>query len=583
MDKPSHFKNERHQIFRVYAREMRLFKGRLIMWLAAVIIALIPTIYTSIYVLSLWDPYQQVAKIPVGIATMDKGIEYKGKYYNLGNDILEKLKEIKPFYFIQYDDYKSAERGVRRGDDYFALVIPADFSEKTIPGNNVGRLQVITSGGTNFVATLMAERFSQIVANNLNDKLAIERWRNVISGGREAYEATLKLRDGIQRAIEGSVELKSGLESAEVGAKKLAEGDEKLASGLAGINTVALTEKGEQIHGATEKLALGLSKQGMIGALVGLPSDKDMKKLAAGAKLYQSKVEELAAGLEKARGGAEKIAEKKQELVSGLDQLKSGSEQLTSGLEAINQGLDRFAQALNIEERRAETLAVSVLPKQKELTPVTVNGEAYAPYFMCLSIWLGGVMSAFLFNLVIFPVSMEHKTKTAKIIGKGLAPTTIVFLGTVFLGLVVQFWMRVPVINAFGYYTTLLVAVIVFNSLILSFVKMVGDAGKLIAVLFLVIQLSCSGGIYPIQTSPEFYQFLYPYLPLTHVMNALRASMFGSYDGDWIRYLLFLIPWLMISFAFAFFSADRYKYVADDQYGPALTVSFKREGPEMRA
>ncbi|MBI4971490.1 MAG: hypothetical protein HZC17_06605 [Candidatus Omnitrophica bacterium] len=400
----------------------------------------------------------------------------------MGNAILEKLTELKPFCLIHYKTYDDVVRGVRRGDDYFGLIIPEDFSQKAIPGNDVARLQLITSGGTNYVATLMAERFSQILANDLNDKIATERWRKII------------------------------------------------------FYTTELAKKGEMLHGATEKLALGLSNQGLFGALVGLPSETDMKKLAEGAKLYQGKIEELAAGLDKAKDIGDK----------------------------------------------GDTLAVSVLPEQKDLTPVTFNGEAYSPYFMCLSIWLGGVMSAFLFHLVIFPAGMEGKSKTAKIIGKGLAPTTITLIGAMILGLVVQFWMRVPVLNPLGYYTTLIVAVIVFNSLILSFVKMVGDAGKLIAVLFLVIELSSSGGIYPIQTSPEFYQFFYPYMPLTHVLNALRASMFGSYDGDWMRYLLFLIPWLAIGFSFAFFSADRYKYVPEDQYGPALTLSFKREGPEMR-
>lgn len=482
MEKQNPIQNERHQIFSVYKREMSLFKGRIIMWFAAVIVALIPTVYTSIYVISMWDPYQRIDKIPVGLVTVDKGMDYKGKYYNLGNALVERLKEIKPFMFVQYDTFEAAERGVRRGDDYFALVVPADFTEKALPGTDVGRLHVITSGGTNFVANLMAERFSQIVANDLNDKIATERWRKII------------------------------------------------------FYTTELAQRGEKLHSATEKLALGLSNQGMFGALVGLPSPDDMKKLAEGAQLYQGKIEELAAGLDKAK-------------------------------EIGNQ---------------TDTLAVSVLPEQKDLTPVSVNGEAYSPYFICLSIWLAGVMSAFLFHLVIFPKSMENKTKTAKIIGKGMAPTTILLIGAMILGLVVQFWMRVPVLNPFGYYATLLAAVLVFNSLILSFVKMVGDAGKLVAVLFLIIQLSSAGGIYPIQTSPDFYQFLYPYMPITHVLNALRASMFGSYEGDWVRYLLFLIPWLMIGFSFAFFSADRYKYVLDDQYGPALTLSIKREGPDMR-
>ena len=543
MEIPGRCQKERFQIFRVYAREMGLFKGRIIMWLAAVIIALIPTIYTTIYILSMWDPYHRASEIPAGIVCLDKGIEFKGKFYNLGNEVIKKLKQTPSFRLIEYGTYEAAERGVRRGDDYFALYIPPDFSELAIPGNHVAKLQIITSSGTNIVSTLMAERFVQIIAKNLNQKLAVERWRNVISKGRQAHEGTEKLKNGAEEALAGSEKLKEGIDKADGGAVKLAE-------------------KGKELHGATQKLASGIAGHGLTGGLVGLPSDQDMKRLAEGAKLYQNKIEELA---------------------GGLGQLKTGSSKLTDGIQQIHKGLSQFSKALDVEELKADALAISVQAEEKELTPVYTNGEAYCPYFMCLSIWLAGVMSAFLFHLIIFPVSMEHKTKTAKIIGKGMAPTTILLIGSIILGLVVQFVLKVPVINPFGYYATLVVAVIVFNSLILSFVKMIGDAGKLIAVLFLIIQLSSSGGVYPIQTSPAFYRFLYPYLPLTHVLNALRAAMFGSYEGDWVRFLIFLIPWLALSFAFAFFSADRYKYVPDNQYGPALTLSFKKQGPEMRA
>jgi putative membrane protein len=224
----------------------------------------------------------------------------------------------------------------------------------------------------------------------------------------------------------------------------------------------------------------------------------------------------------------------------------------------------------------AEDLAEPVVVRRKAYAPVACNGPAYAPYFMSLTLWLGVLMASFLFRLIVFPRSLVGKSAAAKILGKGILPCLISCAGAVFLGVAVHQFMGIPPLHPLGLYIVLLVAALSYNAIILSMVRLVGDAGKLIAVLFLVVQIAAAGGAYSIELSPHLYRALSPYLPLTHVVRGLRAAMFGSYNGEWARGVLLLIPWMIGALGLSLLSRRRFRYVEDDDYGPALDLSFKR-------
>ncbi|MFR1638572.1 MAG: ABC transporter permease [Eggerthellaceae bacterium] len=68
------------------------------------------------------------------------------------------------------------------------------------------------------------------------------------------------------------------------------------------------------------------------------------------------------------------------------------------------------------------------------------------------------------------------------------------------------------------------------------------NLGKAVAVLLLIIQVTGCGGSFPLQLLPPFVQALSPWLPATHVVNAMRAAMFGTYGADfWTEIGLLLL------------------------------------------
>jgi putative membrane protein len=118
---------------------------------------------------------------------------------------------------------------------------------------------------------------------------------------------------------------------------------------------------------------------------------------------------------------------------------------------------------------------------------------------------------------------------------------------------------------------TLLVSSLVFLCLIFALVHLFGDIGKLVAVLLLVVQMSAAGALLPIELTAPLFQALHPWLPLTWVVRAFRASMFGAYDGAWASAGAVALATGAAALALAVIFG-RWRPVPVEAYRPALEV-----------
>jgi putative membrane protein len=53
--------------------------------------------------------------------------------------------------------------------------------------------------------------------------------------------------------------------------------------------------------------------------------------------------------------------------------------------------------------------------------------------------------------------------------------------------------------------------------------------------LLLTVQLAAGGGVLPIELSGGLFRAVHEWLPFTWAVRAMRASLFGAFDGDWLR------------------------------------------------
>ena len=67
-----------------------LFKNKFLI-VALIAIITIPTIYTTLFLGSMWDPYGKVDNLPVAVVNEDIPTTYEGKDVNVGEKLVDKL------------------------------------------------------------------------------------------------------------------------------------------------------------------------------------------------------------------------------------------------------------------------------------------------------------------------------------------------------------------------------------------------------------------------------------------------------------------------------------------------------------
>lgn len=148
-------------------------------------------------------------------------------------------------------------------------------------------------------------------------------------------------------------------------------------------------------------------------------------------------------------------------------------------------------------------------------------------------------------------------------LSKYTIPFVIVFLGAIITTLVSISLIGLTPVNTPAFLISLIVIAIMDMSIVYFFTAAFGKIGTFISLILLVLQLSGSGGTYPIQLSSEFFQWLHPLLPMTYAIDALRGSLstgLSVTEPVTIMFLIFVVFSLLSWGYFAIQKSKRYRF-----------------------
>ena len=311
--------------------------------------------------------------------------------------------------------------------------------------------------------------------------------------------------------------------------------------------------------------------------------DDGVQKLTGGVSQLSHGLKTLAqrlpgdAQLAQLKEGSQTLASGSHALSGGLEQLSAGSARLDQGIQALhagstqlNDGLARLEAAL--PAGGAEGMGKPVVTREQVTAEVPTNGLSFAPYFMGLSLYVGALMTSFIFSYVRVPESTLGASQGARMLSKVLMPAGLVIAQAIAVGLTMQLVLRISVPNPLSFYAILAAGSLTFLCIIQALCFILRDAGKGIAVLFLLVQLGAAGGPFPIELSGAFFQAVHAYLPFTYLLKALRASLFGSYLGAWEGFVGWMALGALVALSFSYVLGRRWKPVPDQAYGPAIDL-----------
>ncbi|PEL09382.1 YhgE/Pip domain-containing protein [Bacillus sp. AFS017336] len=190
--------------------------------------------------------------------------------------------------------------------------------------------------------------------------------------------------------------------------------------------------------------------------------------------------------------------------------------------------------------------------KKERIFPIPNYGTGMTPFYTTLSLWVGALLMV---SLLTTEVHEEKSYKSREIyfgrlltfISIGIFQTLVVTTG--------NFLILGTYAASKGYFIFFgLLISIVFTLIVYTLVSVFGNVGKGIGIIFLVLQISGAGGVYPIQVTPPFFQTINPFLPFTYALSLLREATGGiiwnTVQRDLLTLALFVIIAIIIGVVF---------------------------------
>lgn len=244
--------------------------------------------------------------------------------------------------------------------------------------------------------------------------------------------------------------------------------------------------------------------------------------------------------------GANDVAASAAIFVGTTQKTNQSVKNLTAGVELLAKALPEPVDSLG---GSAEGLANSVEPVVEIDAPVENSGSGFASNIIPGSLWLGAAVAAYLIHIRVLPRHAQFFSRPAKVAGKIFLPACLVLLQALFVFIAVRYVLQIHIVHQGPFVLTLFLSVLTFLFIVFALAKAFGDAGRGIAMCLLAVQLSSSGGILPVELSGGLFAQISPWLPLTWVVESIKASMFGAYGGAWEPPLNFVVLVGLAAFA----------------------------------
>ena len=439
-----------------------------------------------------------------------------------------------------------------------------------------------------------ADRIEPVLRDNAE---LIEDSANQVAKGADLLAANLgRLDDAADDAVRNATQLRAyldelpddtpGIDDARATADELVAAAKRVQSTINGSDLNALSKRLRVVAADARKIAAAAPH--LADDLAAARANVDelasgLGDLATGAQRLNSGAAEAQAGATDLRGGIYQLASGARQLDSGLGRLSAGGQRLADGLGDLQGGAAKLASGLSDgadqipgygddPSGRADLLSDPVGLDRTVRHPAATYGVGFAPYFLALALWVGAMISF----MVLRPLNRRYVVSGApayRVALAGLLPAVAVGLvQATILFAVVVFGLGLSPVNPLTTLGLLMLTAAAFAAIMQLLGAALGPAGRILALALLMLQLTSSGGTYPVQTTPGFFQAIHPLLPMTYVVEALRHAIDGGPAGTVVTGVLALLGYGLGALAVTVAVARRSRRLTSSDLHPELVI-----------
>ena len=413
--------------------------------------------------------------------------------------------------------------------------------------------------GSDVLAKLQTLKNDNCVATG--ESAAAQKLSTLIDGVDKLDSGTTAVAQGAGTLRDGITKLDSGAATLADGSAKLADGTGKVADGASTLNNGAsqLAEGTDELKNGTGNLHNGAQQlaDGEKEAVDG------QNKLHEGATTLQDGSSQLADGTEKLNSSTGQIAD-------GTGQLKDGTGQLSTGL----QNGTRQIPNLN-EEQQKDVASVMSSPVDLEHSSLANGrnyGEGMGPFFMCLALWIGGLMLV----QTLRPLNnraLASKAPTARIILGSWLPFGLIGIAqAVLMFAAVKFGLGFQMAHPWLAFLFLCFVATIFTLFIHGVVVFFGSPGKLIALIIMILQLITAGGTMPYETLPHAMRWMHDFFPMGYAVTGMRRLSYGINESSLMPIMMYLLLWGAVGLVLGYLGTRRDRIWSLKKLIPEITV-----------
>ena len=607
-------------ITEIIKNDIRTIYKNPIVVLILLVVIILPSLYAVLNVDACWDMYGNTGELGFAIANLDNGSSYNGEKINVGNGLVDELKNNTDFKwtFVSEDNL---HKGVENGTYYGGIVIPKNFSEQiisiTTDDPHQAQLEFYANSKTNPIGSRLADSGAKEVYRTMNAKIV--EFINVAAYGKLGElqdglsSGSIQLSSGAVQLSSGASQVSSGASELSSGASKVNNGVKEVSSGASKVNDVAskVSEGAGKVTSGADEVSSGASQVSSASSQVQNSAkqlEEASSQLPDPVKPYAESSVKLANASGQVGGGADnvaqgsvKLAQSSSDLANGASDVAEGASSLANGSVSLAEGSGDLANGAlslaagsqllaNSASSALFTAAYSLSAAAGSLDDITgidedklgdyfyspikldkhdyyaadTFGSQIAPFYIVLSMWIGGVIT----SVMIKPgTSVGTKYRPIELYFARLVLFILISILQTIVTLTGIFLLGMNIANpALFVFSTFFVAAILMI-LMYSFVSAFGTVGKVFGIILLVLQLSSTGGVYPAELTGSFFRALNPIMPMTYAITLIRESMLGTfwpnYQGALIYLVCFGFATIVISVVIKRFYDEKAQYLED--------------------
>ena len=330
--------------FKIFFSDIKSLSRHFFAVLVVIAIMIIPALYAWVNIYANSDPYGNTGNISVAVASDDQG--YEGQ--NMGESVLEGLKDNKSINWVFTGSTDKAIKGVESGKYYAAIVIGENFSRnmydlKSALTDDESTVTYYKNAKTNAIAVKITDTAAETVQNNVKVQYLKVLFQTVFTKGQELGD-DIDEEQAVNAVIAQLTDLSKSLRHYSNSVGQFVSDSSSISYVLSGI---------------------GSSTANASAALSG--SQATLNSAQAAVTNAQTSIDQLANGLDG------KLAELEADLDAVTDALNklASSEVLNGSIELHNQMVDNAKNAAANLQTHLEALR-AILPETSAL-----SGTAY--------------------------------------------------------------------------------------------------------------------------------------------------------------------------------------------------------------